>query len=125
MMGGLDDVKKKASEFEIEPEELEILYPIMRLKEKLRRILFKTRFEDKTEFLLNGMIRVKEGHDAERHNGLNKIQKEFFTQRKCVAESLLMYKKSGIAALKGDKTIKITSTMQSKRSLRKIPIRMH
>ena len=112
-MDDFDDVKNGNLESEIEPEELEFLYPMMKLKEKLRRILLKTQFEDKTEFLLKGMIKVKDERDVKRHNGLNKIQKEFFTQRKCVAESLLMYKKSGITALKGDKTIKITSSIST------------
>ena len=112
-MDDFDNVKNWDTELEIEPEELEFLYPLMKLKEEVRRILLKTQFEDKTEFLLKGMIRVKAGRDVKRHNVLNKTQKEFFAQRKCVAESLLMYKKSGIAALKGDKTIKITSTIST------------
>lgn len=112
-MGDFDDVKNGDLEFEIEPEEIEFLYPMMKLKEKLKRILFKTQFEDKTEILLKGMIRVKDECEVKKHNGLNKTQKEFFNQRKCVAESLLMYKKSGITALKGDKTIKITSLIST------------
>lgn len=112
-MDDFNYVKNVEVEFEIEPEELEFLYPMMKIEEKLSRILLKTQFEDKTEILLKSMIRVKDGRDVKRHNGLNKTQKEFFTQRKCVAESLLMYKKSGITALKGDKTIKITSTIST------------
>ena len=98
-MDDFDNVKNWDPELEIEPEELEFLYPLMKLKEEVRRILLKTQFEDKTEFLLKGMIRVKAWRDVKRHNVLNKTQKEFFAQRKCVAESLLMYKKSGITAL--------------------------
>ncbi len=112
-MDDFDNVKNWDPELEIEPEELAFLYPLMKLKEEVRRILLKTQFEDKTEFLLKAMIRVKDEREVKRHNGLNKTQKEFFNQRKCVAESLLMYKKNGITALKGDKIIKITSTIST------------
>ena len=111
MMGDSDDVKNKALEFEIEPEDLECLIPRVKQMERLKRILFNTRYESKTQFLFDKLIKLTNNYF--KYNGLNRTQEQFFINRKCVVESLLMCKTGGIIALKGDKTIKLTTSIST------------
>ena len=110
-MDETDDMKNVVPVFEIEPEDLEYLIPLSKQKERFERILLKTRYEAKTQYLFD---KLKNNYTCYyRSTRYKNAQKKYFTDRKCVSELLMMCKTEGLTALKGNKTIKLTASISA------------